>query len=208
MVTPHADDETIGAGATIARHTRLGGEALVLCITADDARREELAAACAVLGADYDVLFPGTFDSRLDAVALRELVEPIEKLVQWYNPQGVVMPAPSAHHQDHQRTAQACIAAMRPGGTTDWWRPDVVLSADTAGDHWGAGEPDRPTAYIEVTEADVERKVEAMAAHASQARPIPSDRSPEAMRALLRLRGSQAGVAWAEAFEVRRWLVR
>jgi hypothetical protein len=50
-------------------------------------------------------------------------------------------------------------------------------------------------------------KIKAMAAHSSQVRLSPSERSDDAIEALARLRGVQAGVDHAEAFSVLRWLV-
>ncbi len=90
VVTPHPDDETIGSGATIARAVREGGLVLVLCATATPPRLRELEAACSVLDADYQVLFGGEYNSRLDTLAMHDVVHAIEEVVQTFNPQRVI----------------------------------------------------------------------------------------------------------------------
>ncbi len=50
VICAHPDDESLGAGGTIARHTTEGIPVDVLCLTSNDVRKTELDAACKELG--------------------------------------------------------------------------------------------------------------------------------------------------------------
>lgn len=50
VISAHPDDETLGAGGTIASHTSSGTPVDILCLTSNVTRKSELEAACKVLG--------------------------------------------------------------------------------------------------------------------------------------------------------------
>ncbi len=50
VVCSHPDDESIGAGGTIAQHTAQGHPVDVLCLTGNEIRNSELQRACKILG--------------------------------------------------------------------------------------------------------------------------------------------------------------
>ncbi len=71
---------------------------------------------------------------------------------------------------------------------------------------WGFGQLEprfHPNVFVDIA-ATLEAKVDAMEAYESEARPFPHPRSPEALRALARLRGAASGLEAAEAFELVR----
>ena len=195
----------MGAGGLIGRLRGQGSDVTVLVVAEpSEVRRVELLAAASVLR--FYCRF-GAQPEPLDGGHLHVLVDQVDGAVQQLKPDLVVMPAVAASHQDHRQVAEACFAALRPAGGTRRWRPPFVWAMEYSADHWSLYGPQRPDVFISLTEDLVDRKVAAMEAHASQCRPCPSERSPEAIRALCRLRGSQAGVPWAEAFESRRMLL-
>jgi hypothetical protein len=63
-----------------------------------------------------------------------------------------------------------------------------------------------PNLYVEVSEKDVRAKIKAMQTYKGEARPDPHPRSPEVLKALAKVRGSEAGFLFAEAFMVQRIL--
>ena len=93
----------------------------------------------------------------------------------------------------------AAVVAMRPavGQHVELWAGEVPSST-------GYLRPTQwePTLYVDVSAEDVERKVEAIQAYSGEVRPDPHPRSPEVLRALAKLRGSEAGFSHAEAFMV------
>ena len=58
-----------------------------------------------------------------------------------------------------------------------------------------------PNTYFEVSYESVIKKIEALNVYENVIRPVPHPRSVEALMALPRLRGAQAGYEYAEAFQ-------
>lgn len=204
VLAPHPDDEVLGAGGTIARSVRQGGSVTVVCFVADEPRTLELKDACSVLGVtDVRTVFHPAC-GWLDHRALVELIHPIESIVDELTPDLVLMPSPHASHQEHRAVAEACYSALRPVGATGRRTVPAVWNYEYSGDHWAIHGFDQPAAFVVLGQDDLDAKVEAMRRHASQVRDVPSERSIDALIALARLRGSQVGQPYAEAFDVRR----
>ena len=213
VLAPHPDDEIIGTGGLLSRLTREKSDALVLYGSMpNDVRRAEAVHGLSILDdfdgrIDYEHLYFDT-DGDLDMKPMKELVTDIEEHIQRFTPDMVIMPEPGGFHQDHRAIAEAAIAALRPNGGTFNYRPPIVAVYEEPSDYWTLEtEQHHPILYVSLTDEDIERKCQAMKSHISQDRPHPSERSVEAIRALATLRGAQAGVHLAEAYEVRRWLV-
>jgi LmbE family N-acetylglucosaminyl deacetylase len=215
IVAPHPDDETLGAGGLAHRLQREGGEVHVLLgMVTNDGREDELAAACGVLGVSSwatigrvstetvpDFQF---IDDHTTTQAV--LIDRINDHLTAIEPDAVVLPPVAGYNQEHRLLAAATLAALRPNAGT--WRPMVPFVAcyEHGGDHWGVQPAPTPTFFVELDEADIDAKIGALHAHASQVRDAPSERSARSVDALARLRGLQAGVMFAEGFEIRRWL--
>lgn len=114
VLAPHADDETLGAGATIARKVAAGTPVrVVVAADGDDAvRRAECVEACRRLGVDADaVTFLGLPDGRL-AEHEATLREHIRSVAREFAPDDVIGPCAIDVHPDHQALARA-IRALR-----------------------------------------------------------------------------------------------
>jgi LmbE family N-acetylglucosaminyl deacetylase len=122
VLAPHADDETIGCGATIARKAASATRVLVV-IAADgenDVRRAECREACRRLGlANNAVRFLGLPDSAL-AEHLDELEAAVRELLDEERPAELYVPSRFDAHPDHR--ALATVVDRLPGhdlhGTT------------------------------------------------------------------------------------------
>jgi len=214
VLAPHADDEVLGAGGLLSRLVREQGEALVVYGNfPTDTRMREAMNGLAVLAdfeerIDYDFLPFENMDCELDKLPLKRIITEIEDRVQRFRPDLVIMPEPGGFNQDHRAISEAALAALRPNGGTFNFRPPMVAVYEEPSDYWTLEtEQHHPILYVTLTDEDLERKCQAMRAHISQDRPHPSERGVEAIKALAVLRGAQAGVPLAEAFEVRRWLI-
>jgi LmbE family N-acetylglucosaminyl deacetylase len=223
-VVAHPDDEVLGCGGTLARLAGEGGDVRILIlgegITSRQARRDvragrrALAAlrrdareAARLLGArSSEVLgFP---DNRFDALPLLDLVKAVGRAVEAAAPDLVLTHFAGDLNVDHRLTCQAVLTACRPlpgapareilsfevPSSTEWQTADACV-------------PFAPRQFVVLTARHVATKVAAMEAYASERRPFPHPRSPEAVRALARWRGASAGVAFAEAFSLVRRIV-
>lgn len=209
VVSPHADDEVIGCGGLISRLNRTGeGEVTVAYGSIDPHRWDEAGSGLEVLGGGVMHVLGGMRAPTywLDEHALGTTVGLLEEAFEEFQPTCVLLPDPGGFHQEHRYMAEAVMAALRPSGGTGRWRPQVVATFEEPTDVWRIAEPMRHTWYVSLEDCDVQAKRDSLAEHVSQNRNWPSERSGQALEALARLRGAQAGVDYAEAFTVLRWL--
>ena len=232
VVTPHADDESLGCAGTIARIKDAGGEAFCLIgsfggidqyvpagegdpaggpgamrfVSGAD-RLAEFRAVMDLLGVDgWDVMVGDEFHIALDTVPQRDLIARIERTssvsIDVLAPSMMLIPAPT-FNQDHEALYRACLAATRP--STPGRRPMVptVLAYDNGTSHWGAGaQAFTPNCYVDVSPY-VEVKAKALSTYMSQGFGSGSDEDAAALHQL-RTYGSHIGVPAAEAFQVLR----
>ena len=207
VIAPHSDDEVLGCGGLIARMRRLDLAVQILIVNPEhNTRIEEASISAKILSVDKTI-FGRPYPEGLDVVPQRELIGLIENAVQNFKPEAVAIPDLGAAHQDHRAVARAAISALRPSGMTDLYRPPIVLGWEEAADAWSPRPMQTPGLTIKLNKQDIDTKIDAMLAHSSQVRAYPSERSVEAIEALARVRGTQAGVEYGEAYNVLRWLI-
>lgn len=216
----HPDDETLAAGGLMARLHR-SGAVLHVAIPAtgihsrrmmqpDPVQREkdlaELRADCekalAVLGVLPGNIHLGHFpDNEMDTHSLLETIHWLEALIAQIKPDLIL-----THHRyctniDHQYCHNAAVVATRPAVNSH-----VTVLCGEVPSSTGYLRPAQwePNCYIEISEADLEAKIMAMQTYRSEARPDPHPRSPEVLRAVAKVRGSESGFFFAEAFMVQK----
>lgn len=214
VIAPHPDDETLGAGGTIARFADQGVKVSVLVVSghlpplypqeAFDTTRREAEAAFASMGVSHHEFMqvPAT---KVHETPVAELNGRISRFVRDAAPEMVLLPFPD-RHIDHRWIFDASVVACRPVHPR---APRTVLAYETLSEtHWNVGgiEPSFiPDFYVDITDY-MDRKIEALNCYASQIHNVPS-RSIEATRALAKFRGSQNGCGYAEAFKVVRIVI-
>lgn len=218
VVAAHPDDEVLGAGGTIARFAAEGKRVTIAIlgegITSRYAEREhadrelltslrsDAQRAADRLGA-AELVTHDLPDNRFDTVPLIDVVKIVEELVARVRPHMVFTHRPSDLNVDHGVVHRAVLTATRPLG------PDVAREIYTfevpSSSEWAFGQfgAFQPGLFVDIS-GTLGAKIEAMELYASEARPFPHPRSPEALEALARRWGSAVGVAAAEAFEVVR----
>lgn len=195
----HPDDGEFMAGGTIARWASEGKE-IVLCVVTNGshgsndpsvkredliaAREQEQQAAAKITGVK-DIVFLGYEDCHVaDSHDLRrDMIREMRRL----KPDVVIGPDPTTfffaqryiNHPDHRYVGQALCAALSPGVTTvpiyrselydKGFEPHEVKAA------LFAMSPD-PDLYIDITDS-IEKKIEAIMAHFSQAPEFRADLS-------------------------------
>lgn len=216
VVASHPDDEVLGCGGSIAKHSAQGDSVAVLFMAdgvaarnpvassqATVGRRRAAESACSLLGAT-DLTFLPYPDNQLDQVPLLQLAQEIEKVVSRLQPEIVYTHHSSDVNVDHRRTHDAVITACRPQPgypvrrllffevvSSTEWRPPSSLP------------PFAPQWFSDVSEY-LQLKLEALEAYAEEMRAYPHSRSIEAVEHLARWRGATVGVTAAEAFELGR----
>jgi LmbE family N-acetylglucosaminyl deacetylase len=216
VIAPHADDEVLGAGGTIARFADEGAEVTVAVMTGgfppdfpageEDLIRREAAVSHKILKVKETVYldFPA---AALDTVAHRDVNKALDSLYRRVRPAYVLVPFPGDVHRDHQATFQSAMVMCRPNGGHV---PSSVLAYETISEtNWNA--PPLTPGFLPNTYVDIsnhlETKLQAFEAYASQVRPYPQERSIETLRAMAIMRGTTVNLRAAEAFVAIRTIV-
>lgn len=217
FVAPHADDEVLGCGATMAKEAAKGNNVYVLiCTNAHVGApeifsaeliaeiRKEARAAHKLLGV------AGTIFLEFPAPALDQypgyvMSNQIASVIRKYKIDTVYLPHKGDCHKDHEVIHSCAMVACRPlAGST----VKKVYSYETMSEtEWG--EPTAtgafiPNRFVTFTEAEFAFKLQAMAEFRTQLQEFPSPRSLEALEALAKYRGAMVSSAIAEAFMVLR----
>ena len=219
VIAPHADDEIIGCGATMAKHILNGDEVYVVISTNASIGAPELFSAedihkvrSEVLDAHKYLGVKDTFFLEFPAPALNAFPEyqislAYSKIINEISPSIIYLPHPGDIHQDHKAVYRSALVALRPQGNNN--RIHSVYCYETLSEtEWSPSQekPFVPNCYVDVT-ATFRKKLEAMSFIKSQLKEFPNPRSLEALEALSKFRGSTVNVNNAEAFVIERKII-
>ena len=215
VIAPHPDDETLAVGGTIAKHAEQGHQVAVLVVSGhlpplyDRASYEttvrEAQQAFEILGVS-ESRFLEIPTSMIDAQPVGFVNGKITEAIEQLRPEIVLCPFPD-RHIDHRLVFESVMVATRPRGAG---RSIGLLAAyETLSEtHWNAPqiEPNFVPNLIVDISAQIERKIRALKCYESQIQAFPGARSVEAVDALAKLRGTQAGFAFGEGFQIIRMI--
>lgn len=221
VVSPHADDETIGMGATIARYAEESHEVVVAVMTGHgeegphplwprdtwDTVRAEARRAFETLGVKH-VVFREIPAAQVADQPVWKLNQITDEVLRNVRPDILYVPFAFDLHKDHRELFHSFSVAWRPCSEVGSRIREIYSYEVMSETHWNASavEPGfLPNVWVDVS-AHLEKKLEALKCFRSQVRPAPHARSIEAVRALAVFRGAQVGKAAAEAFVTVRIL--
>lgn len=214
FVVAHPDDESDAAGGTISKLVKEGHNVAVSIMVSQVAARRGLsvtlsseeAEAMSILGVKkvYHADFPNI---KMNTVPHLEIVQYIEFCIDDFKAEAIVTHHPADTNNDHVMTSYAAQTAcrlfqrrsgvpnlklfmyMETPSATEW-------SLDTSAKRF------HPNYYVEIGTDGLDTKIKALQAYKGVMRPYPHPRSSEAYEGLAVYRGCQAGLNYAEAFEV------
>jgi LmbE family N-acetylglucosaminyl deacetylase len=213
----HPDDETLAAGGAMAKLSGLGSEVHVaIPATGIHSRRrtvsqeqrdhdaaqlkKDCTAALAELGVAAGHIYLGDFpDNEMDKHSLLEVVHWLEDVLARVRPDLILTHHRYCTNLDHRYCHEAVVVATRPALDSHV----TVLCAEVPSST-GYLRPAQwePNFHVEISPENLDAKARAMALYRSEVRPDPHPRSEEVIRALAKVRGSEAGFHFAEAFMV------
>ena len=213
VVSAHSDDEVLGCGGTIAKHTKSGDKVHLIFMTngvgSRNAKIEEIELRKRVAQESADILgvssiqqfdFP---DNKMDTIALLDVVQAIEEVIDRLQPEIIYTHHIGDLNIDHQITHKAVMTACRPQpsfcveeiyafevlSSTEWSTPGVAVFS--------------PNVFIDITNyIDIKKQV--LEVYSEEMRQPPHSRSIDNALRLNALRGCAIGVGYAEAFELIR----
>jgi len=211
----HPDDETLGCGATLAKHVR-AGDAVSVVVFADGVasrfngagisafgraakeRHQQFRDACKILGTE-DVWIHQYADNQMDNVPQLQVVNHIEIHLDRFKPTVVYTHHGGDLNVDH-RVMHECVKVAcrpRPGCTVKALYFFEVPCSTT----WGEGF--EPNHFVNVTET-FDTKIDAAKHYKDEIHEAPHPRSLAGMRNIALVRGARVGVPYAEAFMTGR----
>ena len=215
VVAAHPDDETLGAGGTMAWHAARGDHVHVCILTDGVTSRHdevELQAECARRACDIlgvkRVVMVGLPDQRLDTLCQLDVITPIEGCIAECEPEVVLTHFPGDVNEDHRIVSRATMVATRPVAGSSVRRVcafEIPSSTD-----WAPPVPGSifaPNLFVDISDT-LDTKLAAMEAyahaHISEMREYPHPRSVGGLTAYARRHGAVSGMPAAEPFMLLR----
>lgn len=203
VLSPHTDDAELGAGGSIIRFLEEGHRIMwVVFSSAEeslpqglplDTLRTEFRDVVSQLGIrDYKI-----FDFRVRYLAdhQQRILEELIQLRASFAPDLVLTPSTYDHHQDHHIVSQQSIRAFKNAAS--------VIGYELPWNHTRFANP----LLIRLTEQHVAQKWELLSKYRSQIAKGRPYFSRTFVYGLASMRGCQCGGAYAESFEVIRWIM-
>jgi LmbE family N-acetylglucosaminyl deacetylase len=190
----HPDDIELGCGALLHHIVK---QTDVLCVTLSDNQKNpdlqnvkgEHFASMAVLGVPGEKVVFGPFTTRVFPDSRQEILEYFLSLRRDFNPDLIFVHSKQDVHQDHLTMTDESLRAFR--GIT-------VLGFDVVRSSYGFF----PHFLVEVTEEDVEKKIEALACYETYRDRYYFNR--ELTRSIMVRHGALAECPFAEGFDILR----
>ena len=217
IIAPHADDEVLGCGATMAKACAKGEDVYVLICTNASVGAPELFSAEIIkqirneaVTAHRLIEVKETFFLDFPAPALDQfprykMSNEISAIIKKIGADTVYIPHRGDCHKDHAIVHDCAMVACRPLANCS---VKHVYAYETLSEtEWGepiAADFFVPVKYNTFTNEEFQKKLDAMSCFKSQLYPFPASRSLEAIEALAKYRGCTVSAERAEAFEVLR----
>lgn len=219
IIAPHADDEALGMGGTIARMSHERHDVVVGILTGHgnesnpvgpqeqwDTVRSEALLAHKALGVKQTIF------RELPAVLLPDkpvyqINKEVEDLIFQAAPDILFIPFIYDLHKDHRELVYACNIAWRPVTKSGRKIKEIYMYETLSETHWNIQPYElgfAPNVFYDITGRYLEIKITALKFYESQMRAFPDIRSIECIEALAKYRGASVGVHAAEAFVLVR----
>jgi|SRR3989344_4296501 len=212
VIAPHPDDEVLGCGGTIKKHSNSGDEVYLCVVTKPytpdwseeyiSQKPKEAKKSSEILGIK-EIFFLDQPTVKLDTVGQKKLNDLISEIIRKVEPEVLYIPFFGDINKDHRLVSEACLVAVRPRPSS--FIKKVLAYEVRSETDWGRGvfEPFIPNVFVDVSDA-IDEKIKAMSCYKTQLKEWPHPRSLEGIKIFSKARGMEAGLEYAEAFMLLR----
>ena len=210
VIAVHPDDETLGCGGTLLRHKAEGDQIYWLIITRNSGQyssernehRNRMVKKAVELY-QFDEVFEAEFPTpELDTISVNALVEKINNVYNKVQPNIIYMNYVHDVHSDHKvvfDAAYTCTRSLRKPYIERMYMIEALSETEFAPSIPGTSFC--PNVFVDITPY-IDKKLEIMSLYDTEIMQEPYPRSLSSIKALARVRGSRAGVMYAEAFQL------
>ena len=215
VVSPHPDDETLGAGGTILRLKEEGNKIFWLNITGmtkggifseemQERRKEQLK------NIEDFYKFEGTYNlnlptAQLDSYNTSDAIDKIREVFTKVQPEIIILPDYNDAHSDHKKVFEWCYSCSKVF-RFPYIKKIMTMEIVSETDFGKPENPFIPNFYVDITEY-LEEKINALNIYDTELGEPPFPRSIEHVKALAIVRGAAAGVKYAEAFRMIKYIM-
>ena len=214
VVSPHPDDETLGACGTILKYKKEGKKIYWLNITDikeeygyDKSSVEKRTKEISKVKELYN--FDGFYNLRLNPTRLDEygksyIIGLISDVIKDLKPNTIILPYENDVHSDHRIVYEcvfSCTKVFRYPYIKKVMCMEIISESDFASSQNGF----IPNYFVDITDF-IEDKMEIINIYESELGNHPFPRSLESLKALAILRGISCGVRYAEAFKLIKFI--
>ena len=202
LIAPHPDDEVYGCASYLKN---CDDSLLVVYVTSyhslfpDGRNKHEQRQLSEWLGFQSEYMNTRAETNKLDKLGQLYFIKQFEALINKHRPELVLLPSPS-YNQDHRVVYDAALTAMRAHDRIHFVKKILLYEEP---DTWGTMRKPEPFNASYFRPLDMAFKHQLLSIYSSQMR---GHRTPEQVEAIARVRGMQADMEYAEAFEVVRWI--
>lgn len=220
IISPHPDDEALGAGGLIGKAIKEKAKVMIYYLTAGDSRQlvtkktdsktrlKEIESVKILTNAKIKVEYIGKEFCRLDTVPQKDLIERVEDVIEDFKPSVVAIPSYYSYNQDHRAVYVACITAMRP--TPKEIRHNVSTVLEFGEPYlWGVKSPEAHNIYLDLSQKLgrgnlFDFKIKLYKCHKTQVRTGVFPRSPDNLKHEAHVKGREVGIELAESYRLLR----
>lgn len=212
VIAVHPDDETLGCGGTILKHKSQGDEIYWMVVTAprkgdrssftDEfiAKRDAMVDAVSQAYGFNETIKLNLPTQMLHTLDLRDIIQKISEVFKRIQPNIIYTMFANDVHSDHRVAFDAvysCTKSFRYPFIEKLYMMEALSETEFA-----LAVPAKtfiPNVYVDITDY-IDRKLEIMQMYPKEVMAEPYPRSLSSIKAQARVRGSRAGVMYAEAF--------
>lgn len=208
VVSPHPDDETLGAGGTLLKLKKQSH--LIYWLNITDMKIED--------GWNRDIIthrqkqiekiknyygFDGFYNLKLPPTKLNSLddgmiINAIKKVYDEVKPEWIIIPGQYDAHSDHHVVYSCCMASAKTF-RAPYIKRITTMEIMSETDYGFQAEKFVPNFFVDITDT-LEEKIEAMKIYDTEIEEVPFPRSLENIRSLASVRGGYCTSKYAEAF--------
>ncbi len=208
IVSPHADDETLGAGGSLLRFKQERSKIFWLNFTdkrveygysKEEVQRRSSQIKEVIKAYSFDGFFNfGLKPADLQDINQREMIGKIADIFREIQPSMVILPFHNDVHSDHRYVFEAtysCTKIFRVPSIQEVLMMEIISETDFASSDSGFV----PNYFVDIS-AFLDKKIKIMQKYREEIAEHPFPRSEEHIRALAIHRGAAAGCQYAESF--------